>query len=83
MPAKTATTITATTSHFPPRFFIIFFLFSFLVNPVVPHITTIHNASELIQFSEEVNNGANYSGTTVFLGSDVEFTRASQSHSGQ
>ena len=34
----------------------------------------ITNADELIEFSNNVNNGMNYSGTTVLLGSDIEFT---------
>ena len=33
----------------------------------------IHNASELIDFSDGVNNGVNYSGTTVYLDSDIVF----------
>ena len=34
----------------------------------------IHNASELVSFSEDVNSGTNYSGTTVYLDSDIEFS---------
>ena len=34
----------------------------------------INNAEELIDFSNNVNNGGNYSGTTVYLGSDIDFT---------
>ena len=34
----------------------------------------IHNASELISFSNNVNSGTNYSGTTVYLVSDIDFT---------
>ena len=33
----------------------------------------IHNADELISFSSNVNSGTNYFGTTVYLGSDIEF----------
>ena len=33
----------------------------------------IHNAEELINFSKSVNKGTNYSGTTVYLGSDIDF----------
>ena len=33
----------------------------------------IHNPSELIDFSNSVNSGTNYSGTTVFLDSDIDF----------
>ena len=35
------------------------------------HITT---ASDLIQFSKIVNNGTSYSGTTVFLDADIDFS---------
>ena len=34
----------------------------------------IHNAEELIDFSNNVNGGTNYSGTTVYLDSDIDFT---------
>lgn len=40
----------------------------------------IHNASELIQFSKDVNNGLNFSGTTVFLGSDIDFADGLSQH---
>ena len=33
----------------------------------------IHNASELITFSDGVNSGANYSGTIIYLDSDIVF----------
>ena len=35
---------------------------------------TIHNISEFIQFSNNVNNGKMYTGSTVFLDSDIYFT---------
>ena len=35
------------------------------------HITT---ASELIEFSKNVNSGTNYSGTTAFLDADIDFS---------
>ena len=34
----------------------------------------IHNVNGLINFSNDVINGTNYSGTTVYLGSDIDFT---------
>ena len=34
----------------------------------------IQNADQLIAFSNSVNNGNMYSGTTVFLDSDIDFT---------
>ena len=34
----------------------------------------IHNTNELINFSNNVNSGTNYSGTTVFLDSDIDFS---------
>lgn len=34
----------------------------------------IENANELISFSNDVNNGKKYTGTTVFLDSDIVFT---------
>ena len=34
----------------------------------------IHNADELITFSESVISGTSYSGTTVYLDSDIDFT---------
>ena len=35
------------------------------------HITS---ANDLIQFSKNVNNGTSYSGTTVFLDADIDFS---------
>lgn len=34
----------------------------------------IHNASDLINLSNNVNNGTNYSGTTVLLSDDIDFS---------
>ena len=34
----------------------------------------INNAQDLIDFSIDINNGRNYSGSTVYLGSDIDFT---------
>ena len=34
----------------------------------------IYNASELIAFSKNVNSGSDYSGTTVFLDADIDFS---------
>ena len=34
----------------------------------------IHNASGLVKFAEDVNNGASFSGTTVLLENDISFT---------
>ena len=34
----------------------------------------IHNASELIKLSDNVNSGTSYSGTTIFLDSDIDFS---------
>ena len=34
----------------------------------------IKNASDLIEFSKNVNNGTNYTGTTVFLDADIDFS---------
>lgn len=33
----------------------------------------IHNARELIEFSNSVNSGTSYSGTTVYLDTDIDF----------
>lgn len=33
----------------------------------------INNAKEFIKFSNSVNSGTNYSGTTVYLGADIDF----------
>ena len=34
----------------------------------------INSASDLIDFSNNVNNGTNYFGTTVFLDADIDFS---------
>ena len=34
----------------------------------------IRNASDLIEFSKNVNNGTGYSGATVFLDADINFS---------
>ena len=34
----------------------------------------IFNASGLINFSRNINDGTNYSGTTVFLEADIDFS---------
>lgn len=34
----------------------------------------IQNASELIEFATNVNDGTSYSGSTIFLEADIEFT---------
>ena len=34
----------------------------------------ISNANDLIEFSNNVNSGTSYEGTTVYLGSDIDFT---------
>ena len=34
----------------------------------------ISNANDLIQFSKNVNSGTSYSGTTVFLDADIDFS---------
>lgn len=36
----------------------------------------IHNASELIQFSNDVNSGTTYEGYTVYLVADINFNNA-------
>lgn len=38
------------------------------------NVVRISDADQLIEFSNNVNNGANYSGTTVLLDSDIDFT---------
>ena len=45
-----------------------------LVNGVVGEELRIRSVDGFIQFSKDVNNGMNYSGTTVFLGSNIDFT---------
>ena len=50
------------------------FILVLLVNAVVGEEVRITNVDEFIQFKDNVNGGANYSGTTVFLESDLDFT---------
>lgn len=38
------------------------------------NIHVIKSADDFVQFSNEVNNGTTYSGTTVYLESDIDFT---------
>ena len=40
----------------------------------------ITTAAELIKFSDSVNNGTNFKGTTVLLGNDIDFSNASESY---
>ena len=49
-------------------------LFSFLltISPSLCAEYRIHNATEFIDFSESVNNGENFTGTTVLLDSDID-----------
>lgn len=42
-------------------------LFALCVDFIVGDKIGIHNADELIEFSDNVNNGTTYKGTTVFL----------------
>lgn len=35
---------------------------------------TLHDANDLVIFSNNINNGASYSGTTILLDSDIDFT---------
>lgn len=52
-----------------------FLLTLLLLGGVLCDEVLIHNASELIELSESVNKGtSDYSGTTVFLDSDIVFT---------
>ena len=44
-----------------------------LVNGVIGEVRWITNVDEFIQFKNNVNSGTNYSGTTVFLDSDLSF----------
>ena len=37
-------------------------------------VLRINNASDMIQFSKNVSSGATYSGTTVFLDADIDFS---------
>ena len=45
-----------------------------LVNDVIGEELRIKSVDEFIQFKDNVNKGTNYSGTTVFLDSDLDFT---------
>lgn len=49
------------------------FLLSFC-GDVLCEVLRINNADELINFSSSVNSGSNYSGYTVLLESDIDFT---------
>ena len=44
-----------------------------VVSAASDNVFIINNASDLIKFSNNVNSGADYSGTTVLLGSDIDF----------
>ena len=64
-----------------PSSFLLLLLSSFsvvlsesLVAYETPNTFTIHNASEFVEFSENVNNGTCYTGMTVFLDSDIDFS---------
>lgn len=52
-------------------------LFSLLFASAVSdsNVRTIHDANDLIAFSNDVNNGTNYSGSTVILDADIVFTK--------
>lgn len=39
---------------------------------VVGSEVTLHSANDLVQFSNNVNKGTDYAGTTVFLDSDID-----------
>lgn len=43
------------------------------------NIVTFYTAADLIKFSNDVNSGNNYSGTTVLLGADIDFFNLSDS----
>lgn len=47
-------------------------LFALCVDFIVGDKIGIHNADELIEFSDNVNNGTTYKGTTVFLDFDID-----------
>ena len=49
------------------------FLCLLLGQGVLSYNHHINNASDLIQFSKDVNSGTSYSGTTVFLDDDIDF----------
>ena len=49
------------------------FVFSLLLSITKCAEHVIHNTSEFIAFSDSVNDGTSFSGTTVFLDSDIDF----------
>lgn len=57
---------------------VLFSLFPLLLLLLEPSLACkyrfIHNASELIEFSNEVNKGTNYQGYTVYLAADINFS---------
>ena len=44
-----------------------------VVSAASDNVFIINNASDLIKFSNDVNSGTDYSGTTVLLDSDIDF----------
>ena len=67
------TTTTATTHPAPLQmpFLLLPFLLVSLINSAIGAKVRISIVDELIQFKDNVNGGTTYSGTTVFLDSDL------------
>lgn len=63
-------------SFLPSLLFYSFFVFLLLFDTSLAacKYKFIHNASELIEFSNDVNSGTNYEGYTVYLVNDIDFT---------
>ena len=56
------------------HFFLLLLLFVSLTNRVFCDEVWISSAEELVQLKDNVNSGTNYSGTTVFLDSDLSLS---------
>ena len=50
-------------------------LFLFLITNAIGDEVKISSVNDFIWFKDKVKSGKNYSGTTVFLGSDIDLTR--------
>ena len=54
--------------------FFVFLLISSLLSTALCVEHRINNAGEFITFSEDASSGIDFSGTTVLLGSDLDFS---------
>ena len=55
-------------------FFFFFFIFSSAFVASGDNTITLYNATELIELSNDVADGASYAGTTILLGADLDFS---------